>query len=185
VGFPDSDGENERGEMEKERVISGPASLLGDVRRRKDAIVVGDKRGSDCPAPPPTASPPTQSISKTLSQIPLRAWESSTPILDALIKETLRVAQPHTAMRRNMGPEFYIDGKRIQTGDYVVYPFSDVHLDEGVYPDAGRWMPGRWLAGDEEEGGAGAGKERGEVKPLGYVGWGGGEFFFFSSSWTC
>ncbi|EKM76776.1 hypothetical protein AGABI1DRAFT_44512 [Agaricus bisporus var. burnettii JB137-S8] len=108
-------------------------------------------------------------ISQTLKCIPLEVWERSTPVLDALIKETLRVAQPHTAMRRNVGPEFYIDGKRIPSGAYVVYPFSDVHLDEDIYEDAWKFDPGRWLNGDETE-------TKGEKGvPFGYVGWGGGK----------
>ncbi|KXN82198.1 Lanosterol 14-alpha demethylase [Leucoagaricus sp. SymC.cos] len=205
VGFPDSDGEKEL-ELE-ERIISGPVSLLGDGRRRrKDAIMVSSAKGpsrskdSSMPAPspatpflappslPPRSSqffpnppPPTytqqRSISQTLAQIPLEAWETSTPIMDVLIKETLRVAQPHTAMRRNVGPEIYIDGKHIETGDYVVYPFSDVHLDEDIYERAGKWLPERWLNFDENsdcyESGHGNGKEGGAQ--YGYVGWGGGK----------
>lgn len=61
--------------------------------------------------------------------VPLDAWENNTPVLDAIIRETLRVAQPHAAMRRNMGGEIIIEGKVVPTGAYVLYPFSDVHLD--------------------------------------------------------
>ncbi|KAF8737882.1 hypothetical protein AX14_012256 [Amanita brunnescens Koide BX004] len=99
------------------------------------------------------------SLSAQLAGIPLDVWESETPVLDAIIKETTRVAQPHTAMRRNLGPEFYIDKKRIPTGAYVVYPFSDVHLNPQLYPDPWKFDPGRP-----------------EVKgtSFAYVGWGGG-----------
>lgn len=129
----------------------------------------------------PISAPPS-SISDALSQIPLSLWEnpSCTQILDALIKETLRVAQPHVAMRKNVGPEFYIDGKRIETGDYVVYPFSDVHLDEGIYENATAWKPERWLdpsVGCDDE------KDMhtpGRGVPFGYVGWGGGIFLSYS-----
>lgn len=67
-------------------------------------------------------------------------------------------------MRRNLGPEFYIDKKRIPTGAYVVYPFSDVHLNPEYYPDPWKFDPGRP-----------------EVKntSYSYVGWGGGGSFFF------
>ncbi|RDB29921.1 Lanosterol 14-alpha demethylase [Hypsizygus marmoreus] len=102
----------------------------------------------------------SESLSSRLATIPLEVWESETPVLDAIIKETTRVAQPHTAMRRNIGPPMYIDGKIIPTGSYVVYPFSDVHLDPALYPDPWAFNPGRE-----------------EVKniPFGYVGWGGGK----------
>jgi cytochrome P450 len=63
----------------------------------------------------------TSSLSARLAEIPLEIWESQTPVLDAIIRETLRVAQPHTAMRRNLGPEVYINDKSIPSGAYVVY----------------------------------------------------------------
>ncbi|KAJ7741414.1 cytochrome P450 [Mycena maculata] len=105
----------------------------------------------------PTSS---TSISARLAEIPLETWESQTPVLDAIIRETLRVAQPHTAMRRNLGPEMYINDKLIPSGAYVVYPFSDVHLDPEIYPDPWRFDPSR--------------KEVSKVD-LGYVGWGVGK----------
>ncbi|KAG6811405.1 hypothetical protein H0H92_007598 [Tricholoma furcatifolium] len=107
-----------------------------------------------------TATLPSDPLCSRLSNIPLDVWESGTPVLDAIIKETTRVAQPHTAMRRNLGPPLYIDGKIIPTGAYVVYPFSDVHLDPSLYPDPWKFDPGR---------------ESAKNVPFGYVGWGGGK----------
>ncbi|KAF7318892.1 hypothetical protein HMN09_00224900 [Mycena chlorophos] len=101
----------------------------------------------------------SSSLSDALAEIPVATWESSTPVLDAIIRETLRVAQPHTAMRRNLGPDTYIDGKRIPSGAFVLYPFSDVHLDPAIYPDPWRWDPARPHS----------------TKDLGYVGWGVGK----------
>ncbi|KAF9051577.1 cytochrome P450 [Panaeolus papilionaceus] len=106
------------------------------------------------------SSTSSQSLASLLSAIPLEAWEGETPVLDALIRETTRVAQPHTAMRRNLGPELYINNKIIPTGAYVIYPFSDVHLDPELYPDPWKFDPGR--------------KEVTHV-PFAYVGWGGGK----------
>ncbi|KAG5351373.1 hypothetical protein C0989_006807 [Termitomyces sp. Mn162] len=102
----------------------------------------------------------SDSLSSRLATIPLDVWELETPVLDAIIKETTRVAQPHTAMRRNLGPPLYIDGKLVPTGAYVIYPFSDVHLDPMLYPDPWKFDPGR-----------------DDVKhvPFAYVGWGGGK----------
>ncbi|EIM89162.1 cytochrome P450 [Stereum hirsutum FP-91666 SS1] len=117
-------------------------------------------------SPPPPRTP--SSAYTALSSIPLSTWESSTPILDSLIRETLRIAQPHVAMRRNVGPEVYIDGKALPSGAFAVYPFSDVHLNEGIYEEPWRFDPGRWEGGKE---GGKEGKEKGE---FGYIGWGGG-----------
>ncbi|TFK26590.1 cytochrome P450 [Coprinopsis marcescibilis] len=108
----------------------------------------------------PSSSSSSQPLSSRLATIPLDVWETETPVLDAIIKETLRVAQPHTAMRRNIGPDCYIDNKRIPTGAYVIYPFSDVHLDPELYPDPWKFDPAR--------------KEDSNV-PFSYVGWGGGK----------
>ncbi|TFK73496.1 cytochrome P450 [Pluteus cervinus] len=107
-----------------------------------------------------SASSERESLSKRLAAIPLKAWETEAPVLDSLIRETTRVAQPHVAMRRNIGRDIYIDGKIIPTGSYVVYPFSDVHLDPELYSDPWKFDPGR--------------QEPKEV-PLSYIGWGAGK----------
>ncbi|KAJ4000129.1 cytochrome P450 [Lentinula boryana] len=103
---------------------------------------------------------PNDSLSSQLAAIPLETWETETPVLDSIIRETLRVAQPHTAMRRNLGPEMHIDGKLIPSGSYVVYPFSDVHLNPDIYHDPWKFDPNR----------------QPETKSAyNYVGWGGGK----------
>nr|BAL05100.1 cytochrome P450 [Phanerodontia chrysosporium] len=93
-----------------------------------------------------------------LATVPLEAFEQCMPATDAVIRETLRIAQPHTAMRRNVGPDTYIAGTRIPSGAYVVYPFSDIHLDPRLYPDPWRFDPSRPESKSN----------------IGYVGWGGG-----------
>jgi sterol 14-demethylase len=102
----------------------------------------------------------SSSLSLRLGAVPLEAWENEVPVLDAIIRETTRLAQPHTAMRRNVGPELYINNKIVPTDAYVVYPFSDVHLDPEIYPDPWRFDPGR--------------KEANHA-PFAYLGWGGGK----------
>ncbi|KAH9973851.1 cytochrome P450 [Lactifluus volemus] len=101
---------------------------------------------------------PRDSKSTALSSIPLGAWESETPVLDLLIREALRIAQPHVAMRRNVGPTMYIDGKVIPTGTLVVYPFSSVHLNPALYPEPWKFDPARSQPKAD----------------LTYLGWGGG-----------
>jgi Cytochrome P450 len=112
---------------------------------------------------------PRDSKSTALSSIPLGAWESETPVLDLLIREVLRIAQPHVAMRRNVGPTMYIDGKVIPTGTLVVYPFSSVHLNPALYPDPWKFDPARSQPKAD----------------LTYLGWGGGaSVFFFSQAFS-
>ena len=101
----------------------------------------------------------SRSLNEQLALIPLEAWEARTPVLEKVIREILRIAQPHTAMRRNMGPETYINGTRVPSGAYVVYPFSDVHLNPQLYPDPWRFDPDRAECTAQFQ----------------YVGWGGGK----------
>jgi Cytochrome P450 len=111
---------------------------------------------------------PRDSKSTALSSIPLGAWESETPVLDLLIREALRIAQPHVATRRNVGPTMYIDGKVIPTGTLVVYPFSSVHLNPALYPDPWKFDPARSQPKAD----------------LTYLGWGGGASVFFSKAFS-
>ncbi|KIP12107.1 hypothetical protein PHLGIDRAFT_82290 [Phlebiopsis gigantea 11061_1 CR5-6] len=99
------------------------------------------------------------SLAELLANVPVDAWEKHTPTLDKIILETLRIAQPHTAMRRNVGPDTYVDGTYIPSGAYVVYPFSDVHLNPQLYPEPWRFDPDRSQNEDKYS----------------YVGWGGGK----------
>ncbi|KAH9941611.1 cytochrome P450 [Epithele typhae] len=129
----------------------------------------------------PTNPPPLSDLSTTLASVPLAAWETETPVLDALVRETLRVAEPHVAMRqyipsssssRSPSPAragekarpqvqpLYIGGKVVPPGAFVMYPFADVHLDENVYADPWRWDPSR--------------AETGSKAPYAYVGMGAG-----------
>ena len=105
------------------------------------------------------------SLSLRLSSVPLEAWENEMPVMDSIIRETTRLAQPHVAMRRNVGPDLYINNKIIPTDAYVVYPFSDVHLDPEIYPDPWQFDPSRKAANHAL---------------LEYLGWGGGKKLLYS-----
>lgn len=98
-------------------------------------------------------------LRSTLALIPVEVWESQTPVLDSVIRETLRLAEPHTAMRQNLGPEVRIGGKLIPSGAFVMYPFSDVHLNAELYSDPWRFDPSRQES----------------KMPFSFVGWGAGE----------
>jgi len=78
-----------------------------------------------------------------LSSIPFSAWENEAPVLDMLIRESVRLSQGFVSFRRNVGPDMYIDGKVIPTGALVAYPSADVHLDPDLYPDPWKFDPAR------------------------------------------
>lgn len=108
--------------------------------------------------PSTSTSNSTETLVEDLSAIPLEAWESRMPSLDLCIRETLRCAQPHTAVRRNMGPEFTVGPYTIPPGAFVAYPFADTFLNPKYYPDPTRWNPARTTSSEEL-----------------YLGWGGGK----------
>ncbi|KZT65298.1 cytochrome P450 [Daedalea quercina L-15889] len=108
----------------------------------------------------PTA--PSRSLAQlasALASIPLTAWESHTPVLDAVIRETLRLAQPHTALRQNTSSApVHIAGKAVPPGAFAVYPFADGHLSAELFPEPWRFDPGRAQS----------------KLPFAWVGWGAG-----------
>ncbi|KAL1742554.1 cytochrome P450, partial [Schizophyllum fasciatum] len=89
------------------------------------------------------AEPAASPLHTRLADVPLGAWEADTPVVDALIRETLRIAQPHTAIRKNLGPDTFIDGQLVPAGAHVIYRFSDVHLDDTLYPSPWSFDPTR------------------------------------------
>lgn len=57
----------------------------------------------------------------------------------------------------------YIGDRMVPTGAYLVYPFSDVHLDPCLYKDPWVFNPAREVQNDEGE------------ENFKYVGWGAGK----------
>lgn len=98
-----------------------------------------------------------ESIFRALSEIPLLAWESKTPQLDLCIRETLRRAQPHSAVRKNTGPELTIDNHTVPSGAFILYPFADTLLNHAIYSNPLKWDPARDSPQDK------------------FIGWGGGK----------
>lgn len=86
----------------------------------------------------------TSSISSRLAQIPISAWEDEMPVMDACIRETLRLTLHAVPFRRNMGTDFVLGGANIRRGDFMAYPIDDVHFREPFYPDPHRFDPGRY-----------------------------------------
>ncbi|KAA1467260.1 cytochrome P450 [Dentipellis sp. KUC8613] len=90
-------------------------------------------------------------LADVLSTISVAAWETEAPVLDSLIRETLRISESHVAMRRNMGPTVHVDGKTLPSGSFALYPFSDVHLNPEFYSDPYQFDPSRPVRKDGYE----------------------------------
>jgi len=104
----------------------------------------------------------TEPLHKRLAAIPMQAWEEKMPVLDAIIRETLRVIGTGTLLRRNIIKDMDIDGATIEKGDFLAYSVADVHHNPEIYPDPSRFDPGRFDVGREED----------KKVPLAFLGWG-------------
>lgn len=90
-----------------------------------------------------TGAPGT--LAEQVTQIQLDAWENEMPALERCIKESIRLVFAIIALRRNIEDPVTIDGKRINTGDFLAYFIHDTHLNDDIYPDAEKWNPDRWI----------------------------------------
>ena len=88
------------------------------------------------------------SLSGRLAAIPFSAWEDELPVLDACIRESQRIAISAVVLRRNLREEIQINEQAIKRGDFLAYPFADVHFNPEYYPDPYKYDPGRWLRPD-------------------------------------
>jgi sterol 14-demethylase len=125
-------------------------------RDEVDRVVSAHRRSAD------------QAAGDVLGDLPLQVWESEFPVLDACLREVTRLSVVSAVFRKNTsGRDLPIGdtGEVIPAGSYATYVFDDVHQDEGLYPDAGAFNPGRYLDG-ERRGAKG--------EPHTHVGWGSG-----------
>lgn len=93
----------------------------------------------------------SQPIHQRLSEIPMSAWEDEVPIIECVIRETLRLAKNSAALRRNLADNLQIAGKTIDKGTFVVYSMEDVHLNERFYSEPFKFDPSRFNSPMEED----------------------------------
>jgi cytochrome P450 len=90
-------------------------------------------------------------IHQRLSMIQISAWEDEMPVMDNVIRETLRIVKNGPALRRNLADNLQIADMTIDKGAFVVYSMADVHLNDAIYPDPLKFDPGRFSAPREED----------------------------------
>jgi len=86
------------------------------------------------------------------------------PILELVLRETLRLTLNGTALRRNIIEDLIVYDKVVKKGAFMAYSLGDVHLDSDIYSDPYKFDPDRFLEGREED-------KKGIFT---YMGWGGG-----------
>ncbi|KAG6860948.1 hypothetical protein C0995_005778 [Termitomyces sp. Mi166 len=102
-----------------------------------------------------------------LARIPLSAWENEMPILDSVIRETLRLVSAGTLLRRNIGQDVEIgdrEGSKIGRGEFLAFSMADVHYNPEIYDEPMSFDPTRYEEGRAED----------RKVPFGFVGWGAG-----------
>jgi cytochrome P450 len=100
-----------------------------------------------------------------LPNIPVEAWESDFRVLDACLRDSIRLQLLGTAFRRNVsGKDLHVGDEVVPNGAFVTYHLGDTHQDPALFPDPEQWDPSRHL--DENA--------AYRKVPHGYVGWGSG-----------
>lgn len=74
------------------------------------------------------------------------AWENEFPLIDACLRDTIRLQMPGTAFRKNIsGQDIPLSsGEVIPKNAYATYLIGDVHLNPAIYPDPLKWDPMRY-----------------------------------------
>lgn len=80
----------------------------------------------------------SESLSDRLACIPPHAWDTDTPVLDACLRETIRLTMSGTFLRRALVDGIVVGGRHIEKGTFIAYPVGDVHLDGEIYPEPTR-----------------------------------------------
>lgn len=106
----------------------------------------------------------SEPIHQRLSSIPISAWEEDMPVLEDVIRESMRLVLAGTAIRRNLVDSLQVDGKTIDKGVFMAYNVGEVHLNEEIYPEPQKFDPNRYSAPREED-------KRGNMV---FLGWGAG-----------
>ena len=78
-----------------------------------------------------------------LSDLPPNAWEEEMPVMEAVIRETIRILLTGAALRRNIMGDLNIDGKVVERGAFMAYPVSSLHFDDSIYSDPFKFDPDR------------------------------------------
>lgn len=115
-----------------------------------------------------TTNSSNEPLHQRLASIHISAWEEEMPVLDLIIRETLRITISGVALRRNLLEDLTFSGGIVKPGDFVAYSLADVHLNPEIYSQPNEFDPTRFSPGREED----------KKGTFSYLGWGAGAFKF-------
>ncbi|KZP26907.1 cytochrome P450 [Athelia psychrophila] len=95
----------------------------------------------------------TEPLHQRLAAIPISAWEDEMPVLECIVRETMRIVINGTFLRRNVVEDIEVSGKNIPRGAFMAYSSADAHLNPEYYPDPLKFDPSRFTGGSEQNSG--------------------------------
>ena len=116
-----------------------------------------------------TTNSSNEPLHQRLASIYVSAWDEEMPILDIIIRETLRISFGGLSLRRNLLEDLTFSGGIVKPMDFLAYSLADVHLNPEIYSRPYEFDPARFTPGREED-------KKGTYS---YLGWGAGALFNF------
>jgi len=111
-----------------------------------------------------TTNSSNEPLHQRLSSVPISAWEEEMPVLDLIIRETLRLTLNGLSLRRNLSENLIFAGGVVNPGDFVAYSLADAHLNPEIYSQPHEFDPDRFNPGREED----------KKGTFSFIGWGAG-----------
>ena len=113
-----------------------------------------------------TTNSSNEPLHQRLASIHVSAWEEEMPVIELIIRETLRMSVNGLTLRRNLVEDLTFSGGLVKPGDFLAYSLADVHLDPEIYSSPNKFDPTRFTPGREED----------KKGTFSYLGWGAGAF---------
>lgn len=85
-----------------------------------------------------------------LSTVPMSVWEDEMPVLESIIRESMRLALNGTMLRRNLIDNLPLLDKTVDRGAFMAYNLGDVHLNPDIYSNPDIFDPSRFDPPREE-----------------------------------
>lgn len=90
-------------------------------------------------------------LHQRLSAVPISAWEDEMPVLEAIVRESMRLSFSTTLMRRNLVDDLTVTDKVLKRGTFMVYNTGDVHMNPNIYSEPEIFDPDRFASPREED----------------------------------
>ena len=101
-----------------------------------------------------------------LMHVPAEAWESEFPMIDLVLKESIRLQLPGAAFRKNVSGRPIPLNKEgtevIPTDAYAAFAVRDIHRNTTIYTDPEKFDPERYFPDRAED----------KNKQFAWIGWG-------------